>query len=74
MHQYRLRIEHLSPDQQLKEIEDFKSCGWDYIGDSKLADIHIFAVFEWNKPSEPVIPAKYGKYKVVNPIKCEDLI
>jgi Protein of unknown function (DUF2812). len=45
MHQYRLSIKRLSPEQQQTEIEDFKSCGWDYIGNSQLANVHVFAVF-----------------------------
>jgi hypothetical protein len=74
MHQYRLSIERLTPEQQQQEIKDFENCGWEYIGNSNLADIHIFAVFQWKSSTKPTIPVKHGKYKVVNPLKCEGFL
>lgn len=61
--QYRLSIEKLSPEQQLEEIESFKNYGWEYIGNINLADVHTFAVFQWNKSSEPTLPPKYENNK-----------
>lgn len=74
MDKYRLSIERLSPEQQQQEIKDFENCGWEYLGNSQLANVHIFAEFQWNKSSEPVIPAKHGKYKVESPLKCQGFL
>lgn len=74
MDKYRLSIERLSHAQQQQEIEDFKSCGWEYLGNSQLANVHIFAEFQWNKSTEPILPVKYGKYKVENPLKCQGFL
>lgn len=74
MFQYRLNIERLSNEQQQIEIDKFINSGWDYIGNSSLADIHTFAVFQWNKDYEPIYPKEYEKHKTVSPIHSDGFL
>lgn len=74
MHQYRLSIERLSYEQQQIEIDRFLDCGWDYIGNSKLADVHVFAVFQWNKDCDPILPQGYERCRTSDPIHCDGFV
>lgn len=74
MNKQFIAIEKLSSDEVDNLINEFKTCGWKYLGTTNFVNVHTFANFLWDKEEEPIYPKGHEQQKDLNPIQVQDVL